>query len=348
MKKTILSLACASLLGASAWAQAPSMVTYEVRIDATWSATTHPGAYPTNAHFSPPIGALHKNTSRLWENGGMATNGIEVMAETGATGPLTTEIQNLIAAGEAGSVLTSSPPATPGVRTFQFTVSEDFPMVSLVSMIAPSPDWFVGVDSLPLMQNGQWVDRIVTLPAWDAGTDMGMQFTSPDMDMVPSAPISLIQHGPFLVNNPLGTMTFTRIEIGTNYCGPAVPNSTGMSAQIDAFGSGMAGESLTLAADSMPTDQFGFFLVATGQGMMMPANSNGMLCLGTNMGRFNQTNEIRNSGMDGAFRLVVDPDVLPFTPTVAAQSGQTYHFQAWFRENGGTSNFTDGVSVTFQ
>jgi hypothetical protein len=45
---------------------------------------------------------------------------------------------------------------------------------------------------------------------------------------------------------------------------------------------------------------------------------------------------------------VVDPKVLPFTPTVMAQAGQNYHFQAWFREGGGSSNFTDAVSVTFQ
>jgi serine/threonine protein kinase len=39
--------------------------------------------------------------------------------------------------------------------------------VTLVSMVAPSPDWFVGVGGLPLLQDGQWVDELVVpLPAW--------------------------------------------------------------------------------------------------------------------------------------------------------------------------------------
>ena len=33
--------------------------------------------------------------------------------------------------------------------------------------------------------------------------------------------------------------------------------------------------------------------------------------------------------------------------SVAVQPGETWQFQAWFRDVGGTSNLTDGVAVSF-
>ena len=46
-------------------------------------------------------------------------------------------------------------------------------------MVAPSPDWFVGVSGLPLFENGQWVEeRRIDLVPWDAGTDSGTTFES--------------------------------------------------------------------------------------------------------------------------------------------------------------------------
>lgn len=63
--------------------------------------------------------------------------------------------------------------------------------VSFYTMIAPSPDWFVGVGSVPLCQNGHWVPRYERpLMAYDAGTDEGPTFTSPDMPNRYRTPIS--------------------------------------------------------------------------------------------------------------------------------------------------------------
>lgn len=38
------------------------------------------------------------------------------------------------------------------------------------------------------------------------------------------------------------------------------------------------------------------------------------------------------------------------TPTgsVSVLAGETWNWQAWFRDVGGTSNFSDGVSIQFQ
>lgn len=47
--------------------------------------------------------------------------------------------------------------------------------MSFVSMIDPSPDWFVGVSRLELcLDNGSWVEsKVLDLFPWDAGTDSG-------------------------------------------------------------------------------------------------------------------------------------------------------------------------------
>lgn len=34
------------------------------------------------------------------------------------------------------------------------------PQVSFVSKIVPSPDWFIGVDSLELCENGHWLNSV--------------------------------------------------------------------------------------------------------------------------------------------------------------------------------------------
>ena len=84
------------------------------------------------------------------------------MAETGSKVPLSSEVESAIAAGTADSVISgggiSVSPGTAGIRV---EVSEDFPLVSLVSMIAPSPDWFVGVHDFSLRTDGQWIGKSV-------------------------------------------------------------------------------------------------------------------------------------------------------------------------------------------
>ncbi|MEM7518563.1 MAG: hypothetical protein AAF368_16780, partial [Planctomycetota bacterium] len=98
----LVPVALVAAPAAEAAPQDGTRATYRATFDLTWSAATHPGLYPNNAHVSPPIGATHVPGFHLWQPGGIATNGIEVMAETGSTSPLTTEINAAIAAGDAG------------------------------------------------------------------------------------------------------------------------------------------------------------------------------------------------------------------------------------------------------
>jgi len=191
-------------------------VKYRVTFDATWSEETHPDDFPPNPHFSGLIGASHNENVVFWGEGELASSGIKNMAETGSKSPLNTEILKAIMSRTAFKLISGGGIGTsPGSVSTEFKVSENFPLVTLVTMIAPSPDWFVGVDSFNLYENGSFVDeKVVTLYAFDAGTDSGTNYTSPDDPTNPPAPIFKIEGYPFFYEEelvPLGTFTFTKI-----------------------------------------------------------------------------------------------------------------------------------------
>ena len=61
-----------------------------------WSRHTHPKDFPTNewlTHFSDIIGASHSSDYRVWEYGGIASDGLRQVAEWGATRQLETELK---------------------------------------------------------------------------------------------------------------------------------------------------------------------------------------------------------------------------------------------------------------
>jgi FG-GAP repeat len=140
-----------------------------------------------------------------------------------------------------------------------------------------------------------------------------------------------------------------REEVGQNYCGPANLNSSGQSAEIGALGSRVVSlDDLRLEATRTALNQFAMFLNSPTQGLSQPPGSQGSLCLGGAIGRYNQN--VMDTGPGGAVSIQLD---LANTPTpggpVSIQAGETWNFQLWFRDSnpGPTSNFTDGVAITF-
>jgi len=189
---------------------------YELAFDATWSAETHPDRFPGNPHFSGLIGAVHTDGAELWQVGGKASPGMRNMAETGGKRPLEAEVAEMVDAGTACELISGSGISrSPGSVSVTFTASAACPQVSVVTMIAPSPDWFVGVTGLGLLEGGVWADLVVVeLLPWDAGTDSGVIYTSRNAPTDPQGPIAVILDAPFMGGDdvtPLGTFTFTRI-----------------------------------------------------------------------------------------------------------------------------------------
>lgn len=162
------------------------------------------------------MGGVHTAGVVFWEAGGLATPGIESMAETGGTATLAAEVGAAVTAGTASEVIVGGGIAlSPGTVQTTVTLSQDFPLVTLVSMVAPSPDWFVGVGGLSLFEGGDWVvQENVTLWVYDAGTDSGPTYTSPNQDTDPADPITLIDWLPIGNGTPVGTMTFTLSTVG--------------------------------------------------------------------------------------------------------------------------------------
>ena len=195
-------------------AAAPAEVaTYAITFASTWSEATHPG-FPPGAHFSPLIGATHNVSATFWLSGTLASPGMERMAETGATMLLADEFT---AAGSAVHAIIAGPGlgASPGQVSLPFvTASRTHPLVMLVTMIAPSPDWFVGVEGLSLLdETGDWRDQIVVaLYPYDAGTDDGVAYTSPDSEPDVHQPVSQVSGSAPFSAAPIGILTFTRIR----------------------------------------------------------------------------------------------------------------------------------------
>jgi hypothetical protein len=230
-KPSASELAAFSLVIAMLWsgpavrsetAAQPWTVAYTVTFDATWSAATHPLDFPPNPHFSGLIGGSHNAAVSFWEAGQPASLGIQYMAEYGSQIPLADEVAAAIVAGNAGTVVSGGiVNPSPGSVSESFTLTQDFSRVTLVTMIAPSPDWFVGVSGLDLFAGGFWTPQItVDLLPYDAGTDSGPAYISPNQPTTPREPISLKADGPFTGGVPLGTFTFTLVDPPTTV--PAV------------------------------------------------------------------------------------------------------------------------------
>jgi len=140
--------------------------------------------------------------------------------------------------------------------------------------------------------------------------------------------------------------------IGTIYCSPANFNSTGQSAVISGFGyTTVADNFVTLTAGQLPLNVFGYFLNSDTQSFVpFPGGSKGNLCLGGGIGR--HAKDIADTGTAG--ELVLDLDLTDLPRPGGSHSvlaGETWNFQCWFRDKVAgvpTSNFTDGLSITFQ
>jgi hypothetical protein len=192
---------------------------YEVVFDATWSQATHPQDWPNPGHWSGLVGAVHNDQVSFFREGESASEGIRLMAERGQQEQLLSEVAPAIQAHSAHFQLRGGGiNPTPGTTrlTFPEAMRRDYPLVTLCSMVAPSPDWFVGVSGLSLIENGEWLKQItVTLFPYDAGTDSGLTFRAPDEVTIPRGVITRLTVPPISQDGtvvPFGTFTFTRLD----------------------------------------------------------------------------------------------------------------------------------------
>jgi len=189
---------------------------YRLTFNATWSAQTHPTEFPPTAHFSGLIGMTHNSSVMLFSKGELASEGIKNMAETGGKNPLEAEIQAFITSGTGSKLISGAGiNSSPGEVSLEFDITSTHSLVSVVSMLAPSPDWFIAVSNINLIQNNEWVNKTITVEIYDAGTDDGSTFLSPNFPTLPHFPIDNITTPPLALNNvvaPLASITFTKVN----------------------------------------------------------------------------------------------------------------------------------------
>ena len=140
-------------------------------------------------------------------------------------------------------------------------------------------------------------------------------------------------------------------ELGSRECSPGVPNSAGLAARLRVVGSGVsATDGLRLEALELPPSATTMFITSRDAGLVMgPGGSQGTLCLGGKIGRFTAPGQVVASSSSGFASLDIDLAKLPQpTGPVSSISGESWRFQAWYRDlaiGSAASNFTDSVRV---
>ncbi len=200
-----------ALMGFSLYSQTmSSTANYNVTFQSTWNATEH-SSVPPNAHWSNLVGATHNTENEFLELGQNATTGIKDVAEIGDHNAFFNEVQSAISAGNAEFWYNEdfNPNNATSSTTINLDITEDHPYLTLVSMVAPSPDWFIAINSLdlrdPLSPMDGWKDDfIIDVYAYDAGTDNGTNYDSPNS---PNAPVAISMINGFPINgNRIGTL----------------------------------------------------------------------------------------------------------------------------------------------
>lgn len=226
-------------------------------------------------------------------------------------------------------------PARPGVTDYVKIRGDGMPLgVGTIAMLVQDPQ-------------GAQLARIDVPDVGPPGTSATLEYAGPGVSRV-------------ILSSNNGTIGFDQLEfetveaasLGSVYCA-SVPNSTGNPGAMGARGSAaVVANALRLDAWQLPVGSFGFFLTSLDAGLVMnPGGSQGILCLGGAIGRYVGPGQVQNAGMHGAIALQIDLARHP-TPTgpIAVQPGDTWRFQAWYRDLVGgisTSNFTDGIVLQF-
>jgi hypothetical protein len=184
-------------------------MTYVAEVYVTWNSES-PAWPDKDAHFSWMGGATHNANVKFWEIGTLASPGIDLMSITGLTTDLILEIQAEVDNGNAENIISRRHWFCPrGLfhrlcrePIFEFEVTKEFPLVSMVSMLGPSPDWFIGTESLSMVDNnGRFIPAITyELYPYDAGivSDNGVN------DCCDREPLSIPQQNVHLITPESG------------------------------------------------------------------------------------------------------------------------------------------------
>jgi len=196
MLKTItilFAIICIAQSAKNEWRQ------YKVSVKSLWTEKNYPDSYPSNPHFSPGVYGVSMFGFTPENSNGFATEGLKIIAETGATSTLKKEFEesNLMDMDTVGTTGLIENANNNNKHSFTAVVHEcngmNYSYVHWVSMIAPSPDWYVDVeldlDYLYEQNRKNGAKQATLFPAMDSGTDSGTTYTSPDEPTNPAVKV---------------------------------------------------------------------------------------------------------------------------------------------------------------
>lgn len=166
MKKQIIAaFAAAGIAAASSSVQAAQNVTVSI-------------SNITNAmYFTPVLIVAHEPGVDLWELGEAASAEVQAIAEGGDKAPALLVVDGTRAARafapqeEVDGVLQDAGPIGPGeTQELSFRVNNAKTRLTVLAMVLPTNDGFVGGDSITIPRSGR--TKTVLLQAYDAGTEV--------------------------------------------------------------------------------------------------------------------------------------------------------------------------------
>ena len=153
MNNKVAAVVLSSLVSSSAFA---------LDISVTVTNLTH------GSHFTPLLFAAHDASQHMYQLGQSATASLQAMAEGGDISALSTDMMSV------GANVIENPAAglmMPGQSVqFSMTTQEANTQLSVVAMILPTNDGFVGVDSITLPTSAGRYEYY--LNGYDAGTEV--------------------------------------------------------------------------------------------------------------------------------------------------------------------------------
>lgn len=138
-------------------------VSYHVFVACEWTNATHPNRHPSkyDPHYSPLCGTVHNENYTIWQVGGIASPGVSAIAERGDCFPLEHEIEECVKQGncQEDTALywrSDCSERNPSICTYYgvIDVSQAHSRFSWLAMLAPSPDWNFGQNSIELCHEG--------------------------------------------------------------------------------------------------------------------------------------------------------------------------------------------------
>ena len=163
LKRSVNAAFVAALIFSSSSALADGKATYDVEITNLTNSIS----------FTPILVTSHRKPVSIFDLGALASEELRMVAEGGNIGPLTAALKEN---KEVVDVKNSSGLLAPGASvTVMVSAKRGAKLISIVSMMLPTNDGFIGLDSVQVPKSGS---ATYYSPGYDAGTEINDELCS--------------------------------------------------------------------------------------------------------------------------------------------------------------------------